>query len=311
MKKILLLMLLTGVFFKAKSQVTTLPGGYKVIYMGNNGIGDFTRSLLLLHEIFNGSFIEHNFAIGTISAMRGHAGAFNRLDVVNVNTSSAYSATSAGITSYDDGGASWNLKTCTYSGKRYLALEVPYSAAFHNWGFTFTGITTSTAENMKCISYESNGVPINQNLISDIQDYGANMSEKHSIARMSISGSLGLGTDDTKGYKLAVAGSAVAESVTVKLQGAWPDYVFDKEYQLPSLSETEKSIKENGHLLGIPSAADVKTNGIDLGEMNAKLLQKIEELTLHLIEKDKQLSSQELRLNKIEAVLNKANIKEN
>lgn len=62
-------------------------------------------------------------------------------------------------------------------------------------------------------------------------------------------------------------------------------------YNLPSLQETEQHIKEKGHLPGIPSAEEVKNNGVDLGEMNAKLLQKIEELTLHLIEQNKQLQT--------------------
>jgi len=102
-------------------------------------------------------------------------------------------------------------------------------------------------------------------------------------------GNLGIGTTDTKGYKLAVAGNMIAESVKVQLRSAWPDYVFANEYKLPSLKETEKLIKEKGHLPGIPSAAEVKTNGIDVGEMNAKLLKKIEELTLYLIKQDKEL----------------------
>jgi len=100
-------------------------------------------------------------------------------------------------------------------------------------------------------------------------------------------GNVGIGISDTKGYKLAVAGNMIAESVTVKLQNTWPDYVFAKSYQLPTLQETENHIKEKGHLSGIPSASEVKANGIDLGEMNAKLLQKIEELTLHLIHQNK------------------------
>ena len=102
-------------------------------------------------------------------------------------------------------------------------------------------------------------------------------------------GNIGVGTTDPKGYKLAVAGNMIAESVKVKLQVTWPDFVFSRSYRLPTLSETEAYFKEKGHLPGIPSAADVKANGIDLGEMNAKLLQKIEELTLHLIEQDKQV----------------------
>lgn len=102
-----------------------------------------------------------------------------------------------------------------------------------------------------------------------------------------FAGDLGVGTLDTKGYKLAVAGNMIAESVKVQLRGAWPDYVFSDSYKNPSLLETEKHIKEKGHLPGIPSAAEVKANGIDLGDMNAKLLQKIEELTLLLIQQNK------------------------
>ncbi|SMC75262.1 hypothetical protein [Pedobacter africanus] len=106
-------------------------------------------------------------------------------------------------------------------------------------------------------------------------------------------GNVGIGTANPKGYRLAVAGNMIAESVKVSLQNNWPDYVFAKDYQLPTLQETEKHIKDKGHLQGIPSAAEVKANGIDLGEMNAKLLQKIEELTLHLIEQNKMLKTQQ------------------
>ncbi|TCC97696.1 hypothetical protein [Pedobacter hiemivivus] len=111
-----------------------------------------------------------------------------------------------------------------------------------------------------------------------------------------------VGTLDTRGYKLALAGNIVAEAVTVKLQGSWPDYVFTKSYQLPSLQKIEKHIKEKGYLPGIPSTKEVEAEGINLGEMNAKLLQKIEELTLHLIEQDKNQKAlqEEVRGIKIE-----------
>ena len=115
-----------------------------------------------------------------------------------------------------------------------------------------------------------------------------------------FAGNMGIGTQDTRGYKLAVSGNMIAESVKVQLRSAWPDYVFANDYTLPSLKETEKHIKEKGHLPGIPSAAEVKNNGIDLGEMNAKLLEKIEELTLHLIQKDKLIESLKTSNQKIE-----------
>ncbi len=104
-----------------------------------------------------------------------------------------------------------------------------------------------------------------------------------------FAGNLGLGTPDTKGYKLAVNGKVRAHEIKVETAN-WPDYVFAKEYSLPSLNETEKHIQEKGHLPGIPSAAEVKSNGVDLGAMNAKLLQKIEELTLHQIRQEKEMT---------------------
>jgi hypothetical protein len=125
-------------------------------------------------------------------------------------------------------------------------------------------------------------------------------------------GNIGIGTIDTKGYRLAIAGSMIAESIKVKLQGSWPDFVFAKKYQLPSLQLIARQIRDLGHLPGIPSEAEVKANGIDLGKMNVALLQKVEELTLHLIEKDKELTlerkrnqDQERRLKKLETIFNK------
>jgi hypothetical protein len=64
----------------------------------------------------------------------------------------------------------------------------------------------------------------------------------------------------------------------------WSDFVFKKEYDLPTLSEVEKHIREKGHLENITSEKEVLENGINLGEMNAKLLQNIEELTLYMID---------------------------
>jgi len=115
-----------------------------------------------------------------------------------------------------------------------------------------------------------------------------------------FAGNMGIGTQDTRGYKLAVSGNMIAESVKVQLRSAWPDYVFAKDYTLPSLKETEKHIKENSHLPGIPSAAEVKNNGIDVGEMNAKLLKKIEELTLYVIDLNKKSDSQEIMVKKLQ-----------
>ncbi|WP_461639609.1 hypothetical protein [Labilibaculum euxinus] len=101
-------------------------------------------------------------------------------------------------------------------------------------------------------------------------------------------GNLGIGTKDTKGFKLAVKGKIGAEEVQVKAN-YWSDFVFEDNYQLKKLEEVESYITKNNHLPDVPSEKEVLENGIQLGEMNAKLLQKIEELTLYVIEQNKEI----------------------
>ena len=111
-------------------------------------------------------------------------------------------------------------------------------------------------------------------------------------------GNVGIGTTaPPSGYKLAVAGKIISEEVKVKLQSSgWPDYVFSQNYKLKTLEETETFIKKAGHLPNIPSAVEVAENGISLWVMNAKLLEKIEELTLHLIDQNKKTEKMQVEI---------------
>jgi hypothetical protein len=104
-------------------------------------------------------------------------------------------------------------------------------------------------------------------------------------------GSVAIGTTDTKGYKLAVNGSGIFTKVVVKSYVNWPDFVFHPDYKLPALSEVEQFVAKNQHLPGIPSASEVEKEGVDVGEMNKQLLQKVEEQMLYIIEMNKQLLS--------------------
>ena len=100
-------------------------------------------------------------------------------------------------------------------------------------------------------------------------------------------GYVGIGTT-TPQSALAVNGKITAKEVEVTLAG-FPDYVFEPDYDLMTLEEVEAYIQEHGHLPHVPSACEVEENGLGLGEMNKILLEKVEELTLHLIEKEAEL----------------------
>jgi hypothetical protein len=94
-------------------------------------------------------------------------------------------------------------------------------------------------------------------------------------------------TSQAAGYALSVNGKIACTEVLVQATASWPDYVFAPDYELMSLQSLEESILENNHLPGIPSATQVETEGIKLGDMQRLLLEKVEELTLYLIEQDK------------------------
>lgn len=123
----------------------------------------------------------------------------------------------------------------------------------------------------------------------DGEDVGASLLVDHL-------GNVGIGTSSPDA-ELTVKGKVHAEEVKVDLSVPGPDYVFKEGYDLKTLEEVRHYIKEHGHLPDIPSAKEMEENGIQLGEMNMKLLEKIEELTLyHIQQEDKILEMEALKL---------------
>ena len=119
-----------------------------------------------------------------------------------------------------------------------------------------------------------------------------------------LSGRVGIGIPDSNmpaGYKLYVSDGILAERVKVALKssGDWADYVFDEEYPLMPLNKVEGFIKENGHLPGVPSASKVASEGIDVAKMDAVLLQKVEELTLYILQLKKENELMRKELNEL------------
>ena len=106
------------------------------------------------------------------------------------------------------------------------------------------------------------------------------------------SGNVSIGTTDVaNGYRVSIAGKVICEEVRVQLRTAWPDYVFANNYRLMNLKELERFILTNRHLPNIPAATQVEKEGIALGDMQKKMMEKIEELTLYIIQQQKEIDA--------------------
>lgn len=108
-----------------------------------------------------------------------------------------------------------------------------------------------------------------------------------------VNGGVGIGTASPGSFRLAVEGKIGAREVRVTNTNPWPDYVFSDQYKLKSLATLEDYIKRYNHLPNMPSAQEVKDNGIELGNMQARVVEKIEELTLYVITLNKKIEKLE------------------
>jgi hypothetical protein len=115
-------------------------------------------------------------------------------------------------------------------------------------------------------------------------------------------GQVGIGTI-APDAKLAVKGQIHAEEVKVDLSVPVPDYVFEKDYKLPSLEEIQTYITANKHLPEVPSAKEMEEKGINVGEMNLLLLKKVEELTIYLISQDHKIQSQDSTIRQMQSTI--------
>jgi hypothetical protein len=203
-----------------------------------------------------------------------------------------------------------NLKLFITSAALCAGLFVTNHASAQNWllgGNTPTAVDTlgnKTNQAMRIITNNSTRIFIKKtgevgianSTPTEKLDVGGNIRSSGNISSATLL--VGTTTGAT-GFIASIGGKLIAEEVRVDLKALWPDYVFNNDYKLMSLEDLEASINTYQHLPGIPSANEIKTNGITLGEMQTKTIEKVEELTLYLIQLKKE--NNELR-NRIEAL---------
>lgn len=210
------------------------------------------------------------------------------------------------VANFNDVASNWGIK----SDKPFIIANSLYPLiqlrstlpAAYGWGdlaiATLDGAFSGLAKkgDMVIRAYNHGSLILSNDADGDIKFTTKVTEASPALLQMVIdkNGNVGVGTP-TPDSKLAVNGQIHAKEVKVDLIG-WPDYVFESNYNLPTLKEVEKHIAENGRLINIPSAIDVEKNGAKLGEMNKLLLEKVEELTLYIIQLNKDV--QQLKNNK-------------
>lgn len=243
---------------------------------------------ILLHPIFVGTFIQDHHVSGTISGVRGAVGSYNRKWTQEINTSSAYNSNIGTILSYNE---PTSLIIVTYNSVKYLAVEI--ANLYRVFDITFTGYITNATLTL-----------VKDEEITATEPFAANYIQTQGgfkAGNLIIPGNATIGTHTQApaSTKLAVEGTIAARKVKVQQTG-WPDFVFADNYVLPSLDSVETFVRTYKHLPNIPNEAEIKKEGLDLGDINARLLQKVEELTLYLIEVKKENADMKKRLEKLE-----------
>jgi len=174
----------------------------------------------------------------------------------------------------------------------YTELTSPPTAADQRLGVFVFGENDGTYRNSIALSgYSSQawtpGLAQGSYLTFQVTPNGS--ASRSEALRIDQNGHIGIGTTAPQ-YLLSVNGTVGAKQVIVTNVG-WSDYVFDKDYRPMPLTDLELYIRREHHLPGIPSKVEVEQQGVSLGDMDAKLLAKVEELTLHTIELEKQVKN--------------------
>lgn len=164
------------------------------------------------------------------------------------------------------------------------------------------GNFASSLDNLRMLSLASVEISIDDNNNTTNNFFRVLSDGNSELFRITEDGKVGVGTTTIPtAFKFAVAGNMIAEELRVELETDWPDYVFNNDYKLMPLPELESFIEAKGHLPNVPTAEKIEEQkGVDVGELQRTLLEKVEELTLYIIQINKENETLKKRVEELE-----------
>ena len=216
----------------------------------------------------------------------------NDKNFIKLNNMSATAISCVGIRL--GAGATSALPSLTYTAPSYTSI-VGWAdvLALSNNGAGGVALSAPSANGQirMFTNIDASNNPVERMIIKNNGNIGIGVSNP--LAKLTVNGNVSIGDNYVpSGYMLAINGKVIATEVAVKLRSNWGDFCFAPEFELMPLSEVEAFVKKYRHLPGVLSAVEIEKNGLELGEMENILMQKVEQLTLYSIEQDKTITLQ-------------------
>lgn len=187
-----------------------------------------------------------------------------------------------------------------YKGVEGIATPTSYTGP--SWGGIFTNSGGSAGSHYGVYASASGSGTANYGLYASASGAATNWAG-YFVGNTYVSGDLRIGTTTpATGYKVSINGKVICTELRVELQSNWPDYVFSENHEIPAIEELASFVKTNQHLPGIPSAQCILEEGFHVGEMQSKMMEKIEEQALYIIQLNDKIKKLE---SKLESLLEK------
>jgi len=274
-----------------------LSVGGNTVLDGTLGVGGNT-SLGADLSVAGNSSLMGALSVGGTSAFGDDVGIIGNLDVSGGVTTSAFTMPSGASNGYVL--LSDALGNATWMSPDVFAQTLTWNAGSNQLSIS-SGNTVNLSDLLQTISLNqaTNTLSVSEGGSVNLDNYD-NGWAYGSGTDLYYTGDVAIGANTyATGFKLSVDGKIACEEVLVDLSGNWPDYVFAPMYQLMTLDALATYIKQEKHLPGIPTAREVEENGIEIGEMQRLMMEKIEELTLYVIQQQETINALQVEIESI------------